>query len=83
MYNKGIKDLENGVLFMEGINEKRVLNFYLEEMDRDTIAFLKDKPWYRSAISEKIIKLREEEEMHNKITICKDLWKLLFIRFHI
>lgn len=63
---------------MELINEKRVLGFYLEQIKEDTIEFLKNKPWYKEDISREIIKLRDEEEMHNKIIICKNLWKLLF-----
>jgi hypothetical protein len=63
---------------MQIINEKSVLNFYLGEIEKDTIEFLKDKPWYKEDISREIIKLRDEDEMHNKIVICKNLWKLLF-----
>lgn len=63
---------------MEMINEKKVLDFYISEMDKDTIVFLQNKPWYKNEISKEILKLREESEMHNKIKICKSLWKLLF-----
>jgi len=63
---------------MNIINEKKVLDFYLSEMDKDSIEFLRNKPWYKNDISTEIIKLREETEMHNKIKICKRLWKLLF-----
>jgi hypothetical protein len=63
---------------LEFINEKRVLDFYLEQIKVNTIEFLKNKPWYKEDISREIIKLRDEEEMHNKIIICKNLWKLLF-----
>lgn len=60
------------------INEKRVLDFYIDEINKDSIAFLKNKPWYKEDITREIINLREAEEMHNKIKICKNLWKLLF-----
>ena len=63
---------------MNIINEKMVLDFYLSEIDKDSILFLKNKPWYKEDISKEIIKLREETEMHKKIKICKSLWKLLF-----
>ena len=63
---------------MDIINEKKVLDFYLSEMDKNSIAFLRNKPWYKEDISREILKLREETEMHNKIKICKSLWKLLF-----
>lgn len=60
------------------IDEKKVLDFYLDEIKKDSIAFLRNKPWYKEDISKEIINLREEKEMHNKIKICKNLWKLLF-----
>lgn len=63
---------------MDIIDEKKVLDFYLDEIKKDSIAFLKNKPWYKEDISKEIINLREEKEMHNKIKICKNLWKLLF-----
>lgn len=63
---------------MENINERKMLDFYLEEIDRDSIEFLKNKQWYKEDIKCEILKLRGEEEMHNKIKICKNLWKLLF-----
>jgi hypothetical protein len=63
---------------MDIIDEKKVLDFYLDEIKKDSIAFLRNKPWYKEDISKEIINLREEKEMHNKIKICKNLWKLLF-----
>ncbi len=63
---------------MESINERKVLDFYIEEIQRDSIEFLKNKQWYKDDIQCEILKLRDEEEMHNKIRICKNLWKLLF-----
>jgi len=60
------------------IDEKKVLDFYLDEIKKDSIAFLRNKPWYKEDISKEIINLRQEKEMHNKIKICKNLWKLLF-----
>lgn len=63
---------------MENINEKKVLDFYIGEIQKDSIMFLKNKQWYKDEIGSEIIKLRDQEEMHNKIEICKNLWKLLF-----
>jgi hypothetical protein len=63
---------------VEFINEKKVLDFYLEQIEADSIEFLKNKPWYKEDISKEILRLWDEEEMHNKIIICKKLWKLLF-----
>lgn len=60
------------------INEKKVLDFYINEIGKDSIAFLKNKPWYKKDILREISNLREADEMHNKIKICKKLWKLLF-----
>ncbi|QAA34343.1 hypothetical protein [Clostridium manihotivorum] len=60
------------------IDEKIVLDFYIDQINNDTIYFLKNKPWFKEDISKEILKLRGETEMHNKITICKKLWKLLF-----
>ncbi|WP_291570141.1 hypothetical protein [Clostridium sp. UBA4548] len=63
---------------MNMIDERKVLDFYLEEMDKDSIVFLKNKPWYKEEIAAEVKKLKEEKEMHNKIKICKNLWKVLF-----
>lgn len=69
---------ENGVDKMDIIDERKVLDFYLDEIQKDSIVFLKNKQWYKDDISREIVNLREAEEMHNKIKICKNLWKLLF-----
>lgn len=62
----------------EYINEATVLDFYVEEINKDNIKFLKGKESYKKNIAEEISKLKQENEMNEKIRICKNLWKLLF-----
>jgi hypothetical protein len=63
---------------MQSIDEKKVLDFYINEMQKDSIVFLKNRSRYKEEITKEIINLREASEMHIKIKICKNLWKLLF-----
>jgi hypothetical protein len=63
---------------MQSIDEKKVLDFYIGEIEKDSIIFLKNRTRYKEEITREILKLREASEMHIKIKICKSLWKLLF-----
>ena len=63
---------------MNFINESTVLNFYLKEIDKDAIEFLKNKLELKASIKENVIKLREVTSIHEKIETSKKLWKLLF-----
>lgn len=63
---------------MNSINEATVLNFYLEEMDKDNIVFLQNKEEYKSVIKGSIISIRDEKNMDKKIKSAKVLWKNLF-----
>lgn len=63
---------------MQSIDEKKVLDFYIGEIEKDSIVFLKNRARYKEEITREIINLREASEMHMKIKICKNLWKLLF-----
>lgn len=60
------------------INENIVLNFYIEEMDKDDIQFLKGRNTYKTKIRQYIENLKDQEDMHDKIQITKGLWKVLF-----
>lgn len=60
------------------VNEKIVMQFYLEEMAADRIAFLKEKPELKLQIRTLIEQLLNEDKMNNKISIACKLWKALF-----
>lgn len=63
---------------MGNLNEKTVLNFYIDQMEEDNIKFLEKKESVKKLLKEQIINLRDEEDMHIRITIAVDLWKTLF-----
>jgi len=63
---------------MENLNEEIVLNFYLEQIEKDSIEFLMNRNKYKQAIKSLVLELRDEDNMHNKIEISKKLWKILF-----
>lgn len=63
---------------MSNINETTVLNFYLEEMEKDNIIFLQGKEEYKSQIKESIILIRDEKNPNKRIQSAKILWKDLF-----
>ncbi len=60
------------------IDEKTVMRFYLEQMEKDEIVFLQGKDDLKAAIRESLEKLIEESKMNNKIQIAVVLWKKLF-----
>lgn len=60
------------------VNEKTVMEFYLEEMTADRIIFLKEKPELKHQIHTLIEQLLNEDKMNNKISIACKLWKALF-----
>jgi len=60
------------------INEKTVMRFYLECMEKDEILFLKGKDEFKEDIRQALEKLIEESKMNNKIQIAIGLWKKLF-----
>ncbi len=62
----------------EVINEKIVMQFYLEEIKNDEIAFLVGREKYKKEISDYISKMINAEKMNEKIKIACGLWKLLF-----
>jgi hypothetical protein len=63
---------------MDYINEDVVLHFYLEQMEKNNIVFLDGREDLKERIKENITKLRDAEDMHDKIQVAKDLWKALF-----
>lgn len=60
------------------VNEKIVLDFYLEQMKNDNIKFLQGRDSFKQDIEKAILKLKAAEEMNEKIVAAKELWKLLF-----
>ncbi len=62
----------------EVINEKVVMQFYLEEIKNDEIAFLVDRPKYKEKIIDYINDMIHAEKMNDKIKIACGLWKILF-----
>lgn len=63
---------------MSLVNEKIVLENYLNQISKNNIIFLKNNPDLKNKIEKQILKLKNEENMHNKVQIAKDLWKSLF-----
>ncbi len=60
------------------VNENIVMQFYLEEMGKDSIVFLKGKEEAKKRIKNSIEALMAEEKMNYKIQIACNLWKQLF-----
>ncbi|MHA1204061.1 MAG: hypothetical protein ACTSSL_03860 [Candidatus Heimdallarchaeaceae archaeon] len=60
------------------VNEYVVMNFFLEQMSQDKIAFLADSPEKKEKIHEKITYLTKCNNLHDKILAAKSLWKMLF-----
>lgn len=60
------------------VNEKIVLDFYLEQMEKDNIKFLQGRDSFKQDIEREILRLKAAEEMNEKIVAAKELWKLLF-----
>ena len=60
------------------VNEKTVLQFYLEQIDTDHITFLKEKAELKTKIRAYVEQLLHEDKMNNKISIACNLWKALF-----
>lgn len=60
------------------VNEEIVLSFYLEELDKDKISFLKGRDYLKENIKGDIKELIISEGMHDKINVAKSLWKNLF-----
>lgn len=67
-----------GAIILDFINESTVLNFYLEEMEKDNIAFLQNRNEFKYTIRDAIVSIRDEKDMHKKIQAAKVLWKSLF-----
>ncbi len=60
------------------IDEKTVMRFYLERMQKDEVVFLRGKNELKASIKEALEKLIEESKMNNKIQLAVGLWKNLF-----
>ncbi len=60
------------------IDEKTVMRFYIDCMEKDEILFLKGKEEIKGDIRKALEKLIEESKMNNKIQIAIGLWKKLF-----
>jgi len=60
------------------VDERTVMQFYLEEMNADRIMFLKEKEDLKELVRAYIEQLLKEDKMNNKISIACKLWKVLF-----
>jgi len=60
------------------VDEKIVMQFYLEQMDADKIEFFRDREELKAQARAYIEQLITEEKMNNKISIAVKLWKVLF-----
>jgi hypothetical protein len=54
------------------------MDFYIELLDKDSIKFLEGKEEAKTKIKEFISLLQKSEEIHDKIQVAKNLWKILF-----
>lgn len=60
------------------VNEKIVLDYYLQLIAEDEIEFLVGRESSKTAIIDCINALKEADAIHQKIEVAKDLWKILF-----
>lgn len=60
------------------LNEQTVMQFYIEQIDKDSIVFLQGKDEMKADIRSLVVRLMEAETMNAKIGIAVDLWKKLF-----
>lgn len=60
------------------VDEKIVMQFYLEQMDADKIEFFSGKEALKAQARAYIEQLIKEEKMNNKISVAVKLWKVLF-----
>lgn len=60
------------------VNEKIVMQFYLDCIDADKIAFLSGRDEMKAAIRANIVELMQADTMNSKIQIAIGLWKKLF-----
>lgn len=63
---------------MNYINEKDVLSYYLELIRKDDVSFLIGKEDAKKALVDNINELIKAENLHDRITLAKTIWKLLF-----
>ncbi|BBF44034.1 hypothetical protein lbkm_2722 [Lachnospiraceae bacterium KM106-2] len=62
----------------EILNEKVVMQFYLEELSNGNIDFLEHKKYLKKRVEELLGELVEADAMNQKIQIATGLWKVLF-----
>ncbi|MFZ5352910.1 MAG: hypothetical protein ACOZCL_09325 [Bacillota bacterium] len=63
---------------MSYVDEKIVLDFYLQQIKEDKVKFLEGNDEFKQLISVEIVNLKDANAMHDKIEVAKKLWKLLF-----
>ena len=63
---------------MVQVTEDIVMDYFLELVDQDEVDFLVGKNEEKKCIKELIEKLKKTEEIHDKIQVAKNLWKMLF-----
>ncbi|MEF8874427.1 MAG: hypothetical protein V5A88_07140, partial [Candidatus Thermoplasmatota archaeon] len=63
---------------MTMIDEETVIDFYLDLIEKDEVKFLEGKAEKKERIGEKLIELKDERELHDRIEAARVLWKLLF-----
>lgn len=67
-----------GAKKMAILDEKEVLNFYLDELKNDKVRFLIGKESEKDKIKNLVAGLRDAEGMNDKVNTAKELWKVLF-----
>lgn len=63
---------------MKSVDEKLVLQFYIDEINKGNIHFINNRGDYKSKLEECINKLIATESNHDRVTIAKEIWKILF-----
>jgi hypothetical protein len=63
---------------LKNVTENSVMDYYLKLLKKDKVKFLVNKPKIKNEIRDHITSLKQTEDIHDKIMIAKDLWKILF-----
>ena len=60
------------------LNEQTVMQYYVEQIDKNSIVFLQGRDELKADIRRLVVELMEADTMNGKIGVAVDLWKKLF-----
>lgn len=60
------------------IDEKTVLDFYLQQLELGRIQFFRGRDSYKTRVAAQIEQLRDAQSLHARVAAAKELWKTLF-----